>query len=144
VSVDFLSVSTYGGGSDRVRLRKDVDTDLHGRHVVLVEDIVDTGLELSYLRGELTRREPASLRVCTLLDRPQRRILPVALDHVGFEVPDAFLVGYGLGFAGRYRNLDLVAIADHEALLADPDVYVTQLYGLASGGRDGEKDEWRG
>lgn len=139
VSVDFLSVSTYAGGSDRARLRKDVDTDLYGRDVILVDDIVDTGLELTYLTSELARREPASLRVCTLLDRPQRRILPVRLDHVGFEVPDAFLVGYGLGFEGRYRNLDLVAIADHDVLVADPDAYVAQLYGPAGRGHEPQK-----
>jgi hypoxanthine phosphoribosyltransferase len=111
-----------------VRLVKDLDTDISGRRVVLVEDIVDTGLKLGFLLRELERRRPARLEVCTLLDRPARRILPVPVDHVGFEVPDQFLVGYGLGYAGRYRDLDLLAVVDHDRLVADPDAYVDRLY----------------
>jgi hypoxanthine phosphoribosyltransferase len=138
--IDFLAVSAYGHGTGRVRLVKDLDTDIGGRHVVLIEDIVDTGLTLAYLTGELLRRGPASLAVCTLLDKPARRILPARLAFVGFEVPDVFVIGYGLDFAGRYRNVNLLAAGDLDTLAADPDAYVPQLYGggdprLPSGAR---------
>jgi len=127
--VDFLAISSYGGGGGRVRLVKDLDLDISGREVVLVEDVVDTGLTLGYLLGELRRRHPASLEVCALLDKRVRRILPVELAYVGFEVPDVFALGYGLDFAGRYRNLDLVVAGDLQVLTADPDAYVAELYG---------------
>jgi hypoxanthine phosphoribosyltransferase len=125
-TVDFLAISRYEPDSGRVRLVKDLDTDIAGRHVLLVED---TGLSLGYLLGELRRREPTSLEVCTLLDKSVRRILPTPLAFVGFEVRDVFVLGYGLDFAGRYRNLDVVVAGDIDALTADPDVYVEQLYG---------------
>lgn len=128
-SIDFLAISRYEPDSGRVRLVKDLDHDVAGRPVLLVEDIVDTGLSLGYLLGELGSREPASLDVCTLLDKRVRRILPTPLAFVGFEVPDVFVLGYGLDFAGRYRNLDVVVGGDLAALGADPDVYVRQLYG---------------
>ena len=127
--IDFLAVSSYGQGTGRVRLLKDLELDIGGRHVVLVEDIVDTGLTLAYLTGELGRRNPASLAVCTLVDKPARRILPADLALVGFSVPDVFVLGYGLDFAGRYRNLELLAAGDLDTLSADPDAYVAQLYG---------------
>ncbi len=127
--VDFLAVSPYAEGTGRVRLVKDLDTDIGGRHIVLVEDIVDTGLTLAYLRGELSARGPASIAVCTLLDRPARRIVPATLDHVGFEVPDVFVLGYGLDYRGRYRNLALLAAAELDVLSAEPDAYLAQLYG---------------
>lgn len=127
--IDFLAISRYEPDSGRVRLVKDLDTDISGRDVLLVEDIVDTGLSLGYLLGELRRREPASLEVCTLLDKSARRILPTTLRWVGFEVPDVFVLGYGLDFAGRYRNLDLIVAGDVGVLTADPDAYVDQLYG---------------
>jgi hypoxanthine phosphoribosyltransferase len=127
--VDFLAISRYEPDSGRVRLVKDLDTDIAGRHVLLVEDVVDTGLSLGYLLGELRRREPASLEVCTLLDKRARRILPTPLSFVGFEVPDVFVLGYGLDFAGRYRNLDVIVAGDLAVLTADPDAYVPQLYG---------------
>jgi hypoxanthine phosphoribosyltransferase len=127
--IDFLAISRYEPDSGRVRLVKDLDTDIAGRDVLLVEDIVDTGLSLGFLRGELRRREPASLEVCTLLDKSARRILPTELRFVGFEVPDVFVLGYGLDFAGRYRNLDLIVAGDVGVLTADPDAYVDQLYG---------------
>jgi hypoxanthine phosphoribosyltransferase len=127
--IDFLAISRYEPDSGRVRLVKDLDTDIAGRDVLLVEDIVDTGLSLGYLLGELRRREPLSLEVCTLLDKSARRILPTPLAYVGFEVPDVFVLGYGLDFAGRYRNLDVVVAGDIDALTADPDIYVEQLYG---------------
>jgi hypoxanthine phosphoribosyltransferase len=133
-TLDFLAISRYEPDSGRVRLVKDLDTDISGRHVLLVEDIVDTGLSLAYLVGELRRREPASLEVCTLLDKRARRILPTPLAFVGFEVPDVFVLGYGLDFAGRYRNLDVVVGGDLAVLSANPDAYVGQLYGPTGAG----------
>lgn len=129
VTVDFLAISAYAPDSGRVRLVKDLDVDISGRHVVLVEDIVDTGLTLGYLLGELGRRGPASLEVCTLLDKVARRLLPTDLAFRGLEAPDAFVLGYGLDFAGRYRNLGGLWIGDPAVLAADPDAYVDQLYG---------------
>ena len=130
--VDFLAISAYAPDSGRVRIVKDLDVDIKGRHVVLVEDIVDTGLTLAYLLGELGRREPASLDVCTLLDRAPRRILPTPLRFVGFEIGDEFAIGYGLDFAERYRNLDRIYAADLAVLRGDPDAYAGALFG----GRD--------
>jgi hypoxanthine phosphoribosyltransferase len=126
--VDFLAISSYQPGTGRVRLLKDLEVDVHGRDLVLVEDIVDTGLTATYLIGELGQRGPRSVAVCTLLDKAARRIVPVALDFVGFEIPDVFALGYGLDFAGRYRNLDRVVAGDLETLRADPDAYVDSLY----------------
>jgi hypoxanthine phosphoribosyltransferase len=148
VEVDFLAISAYEPGSGRVRLVKDVDTDLAGRDVVLVEDIVDTGLTLGYLLGELGRREPSSLEVCALLDKTARRILPTEVHYRGFEIPDVFVLGYGLDFAGRYRNLDRLVVGDIDVLTLDPDAYVADLYrplpnhggngaAAAAGGADG-------
>ncbi|MBI2703956.1 MAG: hypoxanthine phosphoribosyltransferase [Actinobacteria bacterium] len=128
VSIEFLAISSYEPDSGRVRIVKDLDSDISGRDVVLVEDIIDTGLTVGFLLGELRRRQPASLEVCTLLDKAARRILPLPIAFVGFEVPDVFVLGYGLDFAGRYRNLDLIAAGEMAALTTDPDVYVRQLY----------------
>lgn len=127
--VDFLGISSYAAGTGRVRITKDLDQDIAGRDVVLVEDIVDTGLTCTYVLGELRRREPASLEVCTLFDRRARRIVPVPLRFVGFEVADDLLLGYGLDVAGRYRNLPFVAAGDRRRLDLDPDAYVADLYG---------------
>lgn len=129
VHVDFLAITPYTRGTGRVRLLKDLDTDVAGRDVVIVEDIVDTGLTAAFLLSEMKRRSPRSVAVCTLLDRPSRRVVPVPLDYVGAEVPDAFVIGYGLDYRGRYRNLRLVAAADPELLAADPDAYVSGLHG---------------
>ena len=96
---------------------------------MIVEDIVDTGLSTAFLRAELERRGPRSVAVCTLLDRRIRRVVPVEIDFVGAEVPDSYLIGFGLDHEGRYRNLRLVASADVDALTADPDAYVGALYG---------------
>ena len=126
--VDFLAISSYAEGTGRVRLVKDLDVDLHGRDVVLVEDVVDTGLTLSYLLGELRRRGPRSLEVCALLDRRAQRIVPVPLRFHGFEVSNEFVLGYGLDFEGRYRNLDMVVEGDLGALREDPDAYVGSLF----------------
>jgi hypoxanthine phosphoribosyltransferase len=126
--VDFLAISSYGEGTGRVRIVKDLDLDVYGRDVVLVEDVVDTGLTLTYVLGELERRQPRSLEVCTLLDKAARRIVPVGLRFVGFEVPDEFVLGYGLDFSERYRNLDVVVAGDLDALRNDPDAHVEELY----------------
>ena len=126
--VDFLAITPYTPGSGRVRLLKDLDVDIGGRDVVLVEDIVDTGLTVTYLLGELRRREPRSLEVCTLLDKAVRRIVPTPLRFVGAAIPDVFALGYGLDFAGRYRNLDGVFAGDAAALTDDPDAYVKTLF----------------
>ena len=128
LSIDFLSLSSYGHGSSRVRLVKDLDIDVAGRRVVVVHDVVDTGLTLAWLLAELGRRGPTSLDVCALVDRRDRRLVPVPLRWVGIEVGDHFVIGYGLGYHGRYRNLDLLAVGDLAALQADPDAHVGQLY----------------
>ena len=125
---DFLAVSAYAPDSGRVRIVKDLDTDIGGRDVLLVEDIVDTGLTLTYLLGELGHRSPRSLSTCALLDKRARRIVPTPIEHVGFVLPDEFALGYGLDFAGRYRNLDHVVAGDLEALRNDPNAHVEQLY----------------
>jgi hypoxanthine phosphoribosyltransferase len=128
VHVEFMSISSYSDSSTSsgvVRILKDVETDLTGRHVLIVEDIVDTGLTLHYLRRSLTAREPASLRAVTLLDKAVRRIIPVELEWRGFEIPDDFVLGYGLDHAGLYRNLsDLIVVPDIARLVASPRMYV--------------------
>ncbi|HZQ56954.1 MAG TPA: hypoxanthine phosphoribosyltransferase [Acidimicrobiales bacterium] len=129
VEVDFLGISPYAPGTGRVRIVKDLDGDLFGRDVVLVEDIVDTGLTVTYLLGELARRAPHSLEACTLLDKPQRRIVPTRMRYVGFEIGDEFALGYGMDFAERYRNLDHIVAGDVRALLGDPDAHVSDLFG---------------
>jgi hypoxanthine phosphoribosyltransferase len=126
--VDFMAISAYAPASGRVRIVKDLDTDISGRDVVLVEDIVDTGLTLHYLLAELGRRQPRSLAACTLLDRTSRRIIPTPVEYRGFEIGDDFVLGYGLDFAQRYRNLDRVVVADLAVLREDADAYVTSLY----------------
>lgn len=109
--MDFMSVSDYGGDGDTgVRITKDLDIDLTDHHVLLIEDIVDTGMTLNYLLGHLRSKRPASVEVCTLLDKRARRIVDVPIKYVGFEVPDEFLVGYGLDHLERYRNLPFVAV----------------------------------
>ena len=108
VSIDFVGATSYGSStktSGEIQLTKDLDEDIAGRDVLLVEDIVDTGLTLDWLCGQLSRRGPRSLRVVTLLDKPSRRIKPVELAYVGLEIPDMFLVGYGLDYDQRYRHL---------------------------------------
>jgi hypoxanthine phosphoribosyltransferase len=126
--VDFLAISTYAEGSGRVRIVKDLDIDVFGRDVVLVEDIVDTGLTLNYIMGELLRREPRTLAACALLDRQRRRLVPTALRYVGFELDDDFALGYGLDYAGLYRNLDFIGAGDLAVLRADARAYVEELF----------------
>jgi hypoxanthine phosphoribosyltransferase len=113
VSVDFMALSSYGKGSQssgEVRLNKDLDTSIEGLNVILVEDILDTGLTLSYLYRILQQRKPKVLRIAALLDKPSRRIKEVKPDYVGFTIPNEFVVGYGLDYAERYRNLKDVCI----------------------------------
>lgn len=126
--VDFLAITKYERGTGRVRLLKDLDIDITGRDVVVVEDIVDTGLTSAFLRGELIRRSPASLSLCTFVDRSPARVVPVDLDYVGVEIPDEFVIGYGLDYRGRYRNVKALAAVDTDVLAADPDAYVEDLY----------------
>jgi len=127
--VDFLGISAYTAGTGRVQITKDLDEDVCDKDVVLVEDVVDTGLTCTYVLGELQRRGPASLEVCALFDRRARRIVPVEVRFRGFEVPDELLLGYGLDVAGRYRNLPFVASGDRRRLDSDPDAHVPELYG---------------
>lgn len=108
LSIDFMAVSSYGTATEtsgQVQLMKDVDSSVEGRHLILVEDIVDTGLTLGYLLRNLQSRFPASLRVCALLSKPSRRRIGVPIDYLGFEIPDTFVVGYGLDYQQRFRNL---------------------------------------
>jgi hypoxanthine phosphoribosyltransferase len=111
--LDFVAISSYGKetrSSGVVRILKDLDESVESRHVVIVEDIVDTGLTLNYLVDTIRNRNAASVKVCAMLDKPSRRLTKVEVDYVGFEVPDEFVVGYGLDFAQRYRNLPYVGI----------------------------------
>lgn len=126
--IDFLAVSSYAEGAPRVQIMKDLDTDIVGRDVVLVEDVVDTGLSLTWLLEELQRRGPRRLDVCAFIDKPARRIVPVDVRWVGLTVDEPYVCGYGLDVAERYRNLDVVAAADTAVLAADPDAYVHTLY----------------
>lgn len=127
--VDFMAISAYAPGTGRVRIVKDLEIDLFDRHVLLVEDIVDTGLTLTYLLGELGRRRPRSIAACALLDKAARRIVPTPLRFRAFEIGDEFVLGYGLDYAQRYRNLDHLVAGDLAVLRGDPDAYVEALYG---------------
>ena len=132
VELDFMSISSYGSGgaqSGVVKIVKDLECDISGRDVVIVEDIVDTGLTLNYLRRTLEEREPSSVRAVTLLDKAARRIVPVPLEWSGFEIPDVFVVGYGLDFQGRYRNVpELLAVNDLARLANEPLLLVPSLF----------------
>ena len=112
VTLDFMAISQYamGSGSGTVRITKDLDHSITGRHVLFVEDVIDTGLTLNYLLRTLRTREPASIQVCVLFDRPYRRLIDVPLAYQGFELPDTFVVGYGLDAGGHYRNLPFVGV----------------------------------
>jgi bifunctional protein TilS/HprT len=114
VTVDFMAISYYGADGQAVKITKDFDIDMTGQHVVMVEDIVDTGMTLNYVLNHLSAHKPASLRVCTLLDKKARRLVDVTLDYVGFEIPDEFVVGYGLDYKGQYRNLPFIGILHPE------------------------------
>ena len=127
--VDFIAISHFAPDSGRVRIVKDLEGDIAGRAVVLVEDVVDTGLTLSYLLGQLASRGPASLEVCALLDRSRRRIVPLPTRYCGLEIEDVFMLGYGLDYGERYRNHPGLVIGDLRVLERDPDAYVSNLYG---------------
>jgi hypoxanthine phosphoribosyltransferase len=117
--VDFMAISSYGAQTDSsgvVRILKDLDINIEGRNVLVVEDIIDSGLTLSYLMRNLESREPASLEVCALLTKPGRREIDVPVRWIGFEIPNRFVIGYGLDFAERYRNLPYVGVLSEELI----------------------------
>ena len=122
VTVDFMAVSSYGAGtvsSGQVEIKKDLSDTIEGRDLIIVEDILDSGNTLYYLMDVLRARRPASIRICALMDKPERRTKPISADYVGFTIPDAFIVGYGLDYDERYRNLPYVGVLR-------PSVYESQ------------------
>ena len=117
--IDFMAISSYGASTDSsgvVRILKDLDINIEGRHVLVVEDIIDSGLTLSYLMRNLESREPSSLEICALLTKPERREIEVPVRWIGFEIPNKFVIGYGLDFAERYRNLPYVGVLSDELM----------------------------
>jgi hypoxanthine phosphoribosyltransferase len=118
LKVDFMMVSSYGNATQStgvVKIIKDMENPVEGKHLLIVEDIIDSGLTLKYLKEILTTRHPASIKICTLLDKPARRTEPVDVDYVGFSVPDEFIVGYGIDYAEHYRNLGYVGVLKRSA-----------------------------
>ncbi len=117
VELDFMAISSYGAATETsgvVRILKDLDTTIEGRHLLIVEDIIDSGLTLNYIVEHLRNRNPASLRICSLLSKPARRRMTVPIDYYGFDIPDEFVVGYGLDFRQQYRNLPFVGVLKPE------------------------------
>ncbi len=115
VQIDFLAISSYGAStksSGVVKIQKDLSSDVHGKHVLIVEDILDTGLSLTYIKRLLSERNPESVEIAVLLDKAERRQQPVEVQYTGFEIPDEFVIGYGLDFAGKFRHLPAVHIAE--------------------------------
>ena len=115
VTMDFMCVSSYGAGtksSGIVRISKDLDESIEGKNVIVIEDIIDSGRTLAYLMELLKARKPKSLRLCTLLDKPSRRVMDVPVDYTGFEIEDKFVVGYGLDYAQKYRNLPYIGVVE--------------------------------
>ncbi|MCI6738249.1 MAG: hypoxanthine phosphoribosyltransferase [Intestinibacter sp.] len=115
VNIDFMSVSSYGNAmesSGSVKILKDLDVDIKGKNVLIVEDIIDSGLTLSNLTRELNARDPKCLKICTLLDKPQRRKVDIPVDYVGFVIEDKFIVGYGIDYAEKYRNLPYIGVVE--------------------------------
>ncbi|RBW70871.1 hypoxanthine phosphoribosyltransferase [Bacillus taeanensis] len=115
VSIDFMAVSSYGNSttsSGVVKLIKDLDTDIKNKNVIIVEDIIDSGLTLNYLQKNLRDRSPKALKICTLLDKPERRKCDIPVDYCGFEIPDKFIVGYGIDYAEKYRQLPYIGIVE--------------------------------
>lgn len=113
VMIDFIAVSSYGASTSSsgvVRMLKDLDSDIAGQHVILVEDIIDSGLTLRYVREMFEHRQPASLKVCTLLNKPERRTTEITVEYTGFDIPNAFVVGYGLDYAEQYRQLPYIGV----------------------------------
>jgi len=116
-TIDFMAVSSYGSGTQSsgiVRILKDLDSNIEGRNVLIVEDIIDTGYTLKYLIENLKSRKPASIGICCLLDKPDRRKVELDIKYIGFKIPDAFIIGYGLDYAERYRNLPFIGILKKE------------------------------
>jgi hypoxanthine phosphoribosyltransferase len=116
-AIDFMAISSYGASTESsgiVRIVMDLETSIVNRHVLVVEDIVDSGRTLDYITRNLSTRSPASLKICTLLDKKERRMLPIPVDYVGFEVPDEFVIGYGLDFVELYRNLPFIGVLKPE------------------------------
>jgi len=134
VTIEFLAISRYAPDTGRVRILKDLDGDVARRDLVIVEYMVDTGLTLAYLLGHVQQRSPRSVEVCTLIDRPVRRIVPLRARYVGHEIPDMFVLGYGLHCDDLYRNVPSIVEADRELVHARPDAYVDALYGGAPPG----------
>ncbi len=132
VEIDFMSISRFAPDSGRVRILYDLQTDVTGRDVVLVEDVVDTGLTLAYLMTQVQARAPRRLRACALLDRTSRRIVPQPVDYRGVEVGEEFLLGYGLHHRDLYRNLPFVIEGDRDVVQGDPMVYVEAFYDRAN------------
>ncbi|MDN5331863.1 MAG: hypoxanthine phosphoribosyltransferase [Tepidanaerobacteraceae bacterium] len=119
VQVDFMAVSSYGASTESsgvVRILKDLDENIEGKNILIVEDIIDSGLTLSYLYNILKSRKPASIKICALLDKPSRRKVNIKVDYLGFEIPDHFVVGYGLDYNEKYRNLPFIGILKDEAV----------------------------
>lgn len=117
VTMDFMSVSSYGDATEssgRVKIVKDLDDAIEGKEVLIVEDIIDSGRTLSYLIELLQSRKPNSIRLCTLLDKPERRVTDVKVDYVGFNIPDEFVIGYGLDYAQKYRNLPFIGVVEND------------------------------
>jgi hypoxanthine phosphoribosyltransferase len=116
LEIDFMAISSYNGASSTgaVKIRKDIDTNIAGRHVIVVEDIVDSGLSLQYIREYLQNHGPASLKVCVLLDKPRAHKMETSFDYVGFQIDNDFVVGYGLDYQNRYRNLPYIGILKEE------------------------------
>ncbi|MDF2951308.1 MAG: hpt [Anaerocolumna sp.] len=115
LSIDFMAVSSYGSetvSSGRVKIIKDLDDSIEGKNVLIVEDIIDSGNTLKYLMDLLNSRKPNSIRICTLLDKPDRRVTEVPVDYVGFQIPDKFVVGYGLDYLQKYRNLPYIGVVE--------------------------------
>jgi len=131
--VEFMAISYYGGGdSPAVKITKDMDLNVAGRDVIMAEDIVDTGMTLNYMLNHLRAKGPASLATCTLLDKRVRRIVDVPLDYIGFEVPDEFVVGYGLDYREEYRNLPFIGVLGPEETRVEEGDY----QGRSTGGKD--------
>jgi hypoxanthine phosphoribosyltransferase len=128
VEVDFIAITRYAPQRGRVRILKDLEADVTDRAVVLVEDIVDTGLTVAFLQAQMRARDAASVEVCALLDRPARRIVPLEVRYVGREIDDIFVLGYGLHHQDLYRNVPGVYVADRDTVLASPEAYLPHLY----------------
>lgn len=117
VSIDFMTVSSYGNSSQssgELKIKKDLDTDISGKDVLIVEDIIDSGVTLSKLKEVLLKRNPASLKICTLLNKPERRTVSVDVDYIGFDIPNEFIIGYGLDYAEKYRDLPFIGVLKRE------------------------------